>query len=269
MSMLRGERRASDALVGVGRLLDADFLVGRLAGAAADADEPEEARGEAKGDGEPDDGKHLLAHGGVDVVGFEDGFEDAGEGGVDGCGGRGCGDDEDCLGLRMMISMVTLIDRTVWCVMTYSRNNRSNQTSPPRKDGKEANHKLRRAQNQRNPKTPHHPARHLLIRVQALLQILAQYLLRRRVLEFPHAEGIEPELGRRFGAVGNRLFAILILVAFAVRPETDLVKILEFLGGRGALEGFEELRVGLDVVWKVVEDVVWVGVEGACVGLKS
>lgn len=60
--MLRGERRASNTLVRVGRLLDADLLVGRLAAAAADGDEPEEARGEAECDSEPDDGEHLLAH---------------------------------------------------------------------------------------------------------------------------------------------------------------------------------------------------------------
>lgn len=102
LSMLRGERGASNTLVRVGSLLDRDLLVGRLAGAAADGDEPEEARSQAKGDGEPDDGEHLLAHPSVDVVGFEDGVEEAGEGGVDCCGGGCGGDDEDCLGLDMI-----------------------------------------------------------------------------------------------------------------------------------------------------------------------
>lgn len=100
------------------------------------------------------------------------------------------------------------------------------------------------------------------------MQVLAKHLLRRRILEFPHAEGIEPELGRRLGAEGNRLLAVLVLVALAVRPQTDLVEVLELLGGGGALEGLEELGVGLDVVWEVVEDVVRIGVEGACVGLE-
>jgi hypothetical protein len=47
----------------------------------------------------------LAAHGGFDVVGLEHGFEDAGEGGVDGGYGGGGGDDEDCLGLGGDISM--------------------------------------------------------------------------------------------------------------------------------------------------------------------
>lgn len=100
------------------------------------------------------------------------------------------------------------------------------------------------------------------------MQVLAKHLLRRGVLELPHAEGIEPELGARLGAEGNRLLAVLVLVALAVRPETDLVEILELLGRGGALEGLEELRVGLDVVREFIEDVVRVGVEGACVGLE-
>jgi hypothetical protein len=46
-----------------------------------------------------------------------------------------------------------------------------------------------------------------------------------------------------------------------------LVEVLELLGRCGALESLEELRVGLDVVGEVVKDIVWIGVEGACVGL--
>lgn len=88
-----------NALVGVGSLLDDDLLVGRLAGAAADADEPEEARGNGKGDGEPDDGHHLLAEVGVDVVGFEHGVEDTDEGSVDTGRGTGCGNTENGLSL--------------------------------------------------------------------------------------------------------------------------------------------------------------------------
>jgi hypothetical protein len=98
--MLRGKRRARDTLICVGRLFDADFLVSALSAAAADAREPEDAGREAESDGEPDDGQHLLAHGGFDVVGFEHGFEDADEYNVDGCCGCGGRDDEDGLGLR-------------------------------------------------------------------------------------------------------------------------------------------------------------------------
>jgi hypothetical protein len=78
LPMLRGERRARDTLISVRRLLDANLLVRRLAAAAARAEQPEESGSEAECDGEPDDGKHLAAHGGFDVVGLEHGFEDAG-----------------------------------------------------------------------------------------------------------------------------------------------------------------------------------------------
>lgn len=68
--LLSAKRGASNALVRVGSLLDDDLLVGRLAGAAAHADEPEEAGRDGEGDGEPEDGEHLCAHGGVDVDGL-------------------------------------------------------------------------------------------------------------------------------------------------------------------------------------------------------
>jgi hypothetical protein len=103
--ILRTRRRecgTRDALVRVRRLLDTDPLVRALSAAAAHAREPEDAGREAESGGEPDDAEHLLAHGGFDVVGLEDGFEDADEDDVDGgCGGCG-GDYED--GLCLFVS---------------------------------------------------------------------------------------------------------------------------------------------------------------------
>ena len=100
MAVLSAEVRARNALVGVGCLLHNDLLVARLAGAAADGDEPEETGSDGEGDADPEDGEHLVAHRGLDLVGFEDGLEDADEGGVQGGGGDGCGQEEDSLRLE-------------------------------------------------------------------------------------------------------------------------------------------------------------------------
>lgn len=98
--LLLAKRGAGNALVCVGRLLGHSLLVGRLAGAAADGGEPEEAGADGEGDAEPEGDEHLAAHGGVDFVFLKCGLEDAGEGCVDG----GCADSGDhgedglCLG---------------------------------------------------------------------------------------------------------------------------------------------------------------------------
>lgn len=65
------KRGASNALIRIRRLLDDHFLVPALAGAAAHAEQPEQARGDAEGDAQPEDLQHLVAHGGFDVIGFE------------------------------------------------------------------------------------------------------------------------------------------------------------------------------------------------------
>jgi hypothetical protein len=46
-----------------------------------------------------------------------------------------------------------------------------------------------------------------------------------------------------------------------------LVEVLEVFGGCGALEGLEEVVVDLEVVGEVVEDVLRVFFEFACIGL--
>lgn len=94
------ESRAGDTLVGVRRLLDDGLLMTAGAGAAAHAEQPEEARCNAEGDAEPHDLQHLVAHGGFDFVVLERGLEDAGQDAVDAGCGRCGGDGEDgrCLG---------------------------------------------------------------------------------------------------------------------------------------------------------------------------
>ena len=99
--------RAGNPLVCVRGLLDDHLLMAALSTAAAHADEPEEAGANGEGDGEPEDGEHLAAHGGTDVVGFEDGLENTGDGAVDcgcGCGGED-GEDGLCLcGVRARLA---------------------------------------------------------------------------------------------------------------------------------------------------------------------
>lgn len=89
------ERRASNALIRVGRLLDNHLLLPALARAAAHAEQPEQTRCDAKGNAEPHDLQHLVTHGGVDVVGLERSVEDTSQDAVDAGGGCGGGDGED------------------------------------------------------------------------------------------------------------------------------------------------------------------------------
>lgn len=92
---LLAERRTADALVRVGRLFDNHLLVPTLAGAAAYAEQPEEAGSNAESDAEPHDLQHLVAHRGLDVVRLQRGVEDTGEDAVDtGSGCSGCDGEE-------------------------------------------------------------------------------------------------------------------------------------------------------------------------------
>ena len=96
-----------DALVGVGSLLGGNLLVGRLAGAAADGDEPEEARGNGEGNTEPENGEHLGAEIGLDLVWLENGVEDGDEATVDGGSSSSGGEEEDGLSLESLLVVQT------------------------------------------------------------------------------------------------------------------------------------------------------------------
>lgn len=88
------ECRAADTLIGVWCLLNSHLLMPALARAAAHAQSPEKTRCDAECDANPHDLQHLVAHGGVDVVGLECGVEDAGQNAVDASCGCGGGDGE-------------------------------------------------------------------------------------------------------------------------------------------------------------------------------
>lgn len=71
------------SLFGDGALVAVAVVVGRAAGAAAGADEPEQAGSEGEGDSQPGGGEHVLAHGAGDAVGFQAGLESGVDGGVE------------------------------------------------------------------------------------------------------------------------------------------------------------------------------------------
>lgn len=71
--------RAGNTLVGVWCLFDGNLLLVALSRAAARGEEPKDARSEREGNTEPENGEHLLAHTGIDVIGLENCLEDADE----------------------------------------------------------------------------------------------------------------------------------------------------------------------------------------------
>ena len=94
---------------------------------------------------------------------------------------------------------------------TYSREDSGDQTSPSGEDSKEPHNKFRSSQDRGNDERPVHPTRDLLVRVEALLEIIAKHILHGCVLQTPDLDGVEPELclGRR--AVCDLLDAVLLL----------------------------------------------------------
>ena len=97
---VRSVRLRSKRLICVGGLLGEDAVVlvsaavWRAAGAAADADEPEQAGTEGEGDSKPSSGEHILTHRASDTVWLEGLVESGCDSGVQSCGGGRGGDDE-------------------------------------------------------------------------------------------------------------------------------------------------------------------------------
>lgn len=173
-AMLTRERRARNTLVCIRRLLSADLLVRRLAAAAAHAEQPEEAGRQAECNSEPDDREHLLAHARLDIDVLEGRLEHAGQHAVHNRRSDGRREDEERL---------------------CGRHNSCNERAPAREDGEEAEDELRCCEDERNGICPDHPARDLLVCVEALLQLLrADDVLGGGVLEAPDREGVEPEV---------------------------------------------------------------------------
>ena len=107
---------------------------------------------------------------------------------------------------------------------TYSADNSRHERAPTAEDRKYTNHNLRRRDAERNDIDRKHPLHHLLIDIQALLQVprdvVVQIDVRRRgVVQLPHLDGIEPVAGLAGRAVFDRLVPRGgIFVAAAVVP---------------------------------------------------
>jgi hypothetical protein len=106
-----------------------------------------------------------------------------------------------------------------------------------------------------------------VVRIEALLHLVGKDLLRARIAELPHIDGVEPEVVLAVRAKGNGLDVVFDL-ALAVVPETDEVKVLELVGLGRALQRFEQLVVDLNVVGEVVDHIVRVVIEFPCVRLS-
>lgn len=126
---------------------------------------------------------------------------------------------------------------------TYSAHDGGGEATPAAEDGEDADAGLDTCEDEGDDKRPVHPLGSLLVHLQALVEAIAQYLLSGRVLELPDLGRVEEELELARGAVCDGLFAVGVLVALAVGPETDLVKVLERFGGRGAFQGGEQVVV--------------------------
>jgi hypothetical protein len=149
---------------------------------------------------------------------------------------------------------------------THGRDKGDDEATPAAEDGEEAQNELGGRQTNSNDERPYHPACNLLVCVETLLEILTKRLLCAGVLELPHGERVEPEAGLGRRAEGDCLLAV-DLVTLAVAPQANLVKVLQFLGRCGALEGLEKIVVELDVVREVVDNALGIRSKAACVCL--
>lgn len=151
----------------------------------------------------------------------------------------------------------------------YGRKDGSDEAAPSGEDSEETNNELGGSQDSSNNECPVHPPGNLLVRIKALLQVIAKHVLHGCVLQPPDFDRVEPELRVRRRALSDLLDAVLLL-AFAVRPQADLVEVLEILGRGGAGQRFEQVVVDLELVGLVsdlVEDGLRVGGEITCVCL--
>lgn len=91
-----------NALVGVRSLFSNDaattvvVAVRRASRAAADAEEPEQARGQGECDGKPGDHKHVLAKGSLDVEWLQASTDGSGHNHVEGSRSRGSSKSKEC-----------------------------------------------------------------------------------------------------------------------------------------------------------------------------
>lgn len=63
------------------------------------------------------------------------------------------------------------------------------------------------------------------------------------------------------------LLALVVDVALAVAPESDLVEVLELFGLGCTLQRLEQVVVDVDIIRKMINDIIWIVIEILCVRL--
>lgn len=227
---------SADGLVGVRGLLSGDatvaavlVVVGGAAGAAADAESPEDGTNEGKGDSQPGRGEHVLADAQADSVGFEKSAGAAvNDGEKNGRGNRGGGGEEE----------------------ENNGDQSSDAAAPAAADGEDADKQLSDTQDEGDQVGDEHPLGDGLVDLHNLVVVGGELILDGVVVaQAPDVERIEVVLGLGLGALGGLVVAVLD-AALAVAPETDGVEvgesgvILDGFQGTGDLVGSD----GGDVV---------------------
>lgn len=216
-------KRAAHSLVRVWRLLH-DYLLLRVAAArtAARGDEPEEARGERKGYGEPDDRQHACANGCFDLVCFQHRVEGGDKRAVQD-GGSECSGEGEC--------------------RRDGGDNGGYAASPSAEDGENADDDFGEGDPESDRVRGEHPLADLLIHLETVLELVWDQVADAGVVQTPYIHHVEPEAGLARGAVVDRVPAIRSLVSSAVVPNVDGVDVSEGGVAVGGLEAVEEIVV--------------------------
>ena len=180
-----------DPLVCIRRLLGSHALPSRAisialhpvtaSGTAARAQQPEQARGPGKGDGEPDDDVHAVTEGAVDVVFFEGRVEGAHECGVEDCRREGKSHDEQ---------------------VADAGDDGGGEAAPAAEEGGDADENFEDQADYGDDVGDEHPFAGRVVGVEAIFELGAEEIFHARVVQSPDLHGVEPELRRAGRAVG-------------------------------------------------------------------
>lgn len=196
-SLLSGQTIATHALVLV--------VVGRTAGAAADAEDPEDGSGERESNSEPGSGENVLAHGQLNAVSLEgraqatlENRENNSRG-----DGRGGGEDEagDC-------------------------EESGDTATPAAADGEDTNEDLEDSDGEGDHVGNEHPLGDGLVDLHDLVVVVGQQIRDVGARQAPDGDRVEVELRLGAGAVGG-VVLLAVDLTVAVTHETDIVVLLD------------------------------------------
>lgn len=151
---------------------------------------------------------------------------------------------------------------------TYRAYDGGRQAAPSAEDGKDTDDELSASENNGDDVGCEDPLCELVVRVDAVLHLLGVNLLSCDIVEAPVLGRVEPKVGLAGRAVCDGLLALVVDIALAVVPQTDLVEVLEILLRGGALESLEQLVVefGIRHIGKLL---IGIRYEVFCIGLSS